>query len=199
MAIFLCRTPPLWADPFKAASTRRTCIVHASSSPPPPLPRRRPPGPPGNAATSTPPPSRELIERERERWGHGTARASERGVDGGGKGRKKGSRDAGGAGGPGKKKAAPRRPRAKGDRGRGPMVLCWRMYNVELPVAVDPGKDFCGVSPEVRRSERDLWGGVACLFPSRPACMCRPFLRDPAVCVAHAQHRQLKGGCRGTV
>lgn len=50
----------------------------------------------------------------------------------------------------GKKKGVSRRPRAKGERGRGPMVLCWRMYNLELPVAVDPGKDFCGVSPEVR-------------------------------------------------
>ena len=29
------------------------------------------------------------------------------------------------------------------------MVLCWRMYNLELPIAVDPGKDICGVSPEV--------------------------------------------------
>lgn len=70
------------------------------------------------------------------------------------KGRKKQGRA--GGGGSGKQKATPRRPRAKGDRGRGPMVLCWRMYNVELPIAVDPGKDVCGVSPEVRRLQSPL-------------------------------------------
>eukprot|EP00903_Cladosiphon_okamuranus_P021523 g19786.t1 len=67
----------------------------------------------------------------------------------GSKGRKKGRAGGGGGGGSGKRKAAPRRPRANGDRGRGPMVLCWRMFNVELPIAVDPGKDFSGVSPEL--------------------------------------------------
>ncbi|CAM9747327.1 unnamed protein product [Ectocarpus sp. 6 AP-2014] len=59
------------------------------------------------------------------------------------------SRKGGGRGGSATKKSGARRPRAKGDRGRGPMVLCWRMYNVELGVKVDPGKDFCGVSAEL--------------------------------------------------
>lgn len=48
------------------------------------------------------------------------------------------------------------------------MVLCWRMYNVELPIAVDPGKDFCGVSPEVRH----LW---ECLLFSC-CCACSSIL-----------------------
>ncbi|CBJ28922.1 Hypothetical protein in ptb 5\'region (ORF1) [Ectocarpus siliculosus] len=95
-----------------------------------------------SGTTSTPSPPRELIERERERWGHGTARAVERGMD-------NRSRKGGGRGGSATKKSGARRPRAKADRGRGPMVLCWRMYNVELGVKVDPGKDFCGVSAEL--------------------------------------------------
>ncbi|CAM9754198.1 unnamed protein product [Pylaiella littoralis] len=112
-------------------------VLSSSTSPVPPEPR---------ATTTTPPPSRELIERERQRWGHGTARAAERGLDEedlkvGARGRRGGSAK--------KKGGVSRRPRAKGDRGRGPMVLCWRMYNVELPIAMDPGKDFCGVSPEL--------------------------------------------------
>ncbi|CAN0132812.1 unnamed protein product, partial [Ectocarpus sp. 8 AP-2014] len=109
--------------------------LRSSTSPLPPPDSR-------SGTTSSPPPPRELIERERERWGHGTARAVERGVD-------NRSRKGGGRGGGAKKKSGPRRPRAKGDRGRGPMVLRWRMFNVELGVKVDPGKDFCGVSAEL--------------------------------------------------
>ncbi|CAN0521288.1 unnamed protein product, partial [Ectocarpus sp. 12 AP-2014] len=112
-----------------------TPALRSSTSPLPPPDSR-------SGTTSTPPPPRELIERERERWGHGTARAVERGVD-------NRSRKGGGRGVSATKKSGPRRPRAKGDRGRGPMVLCWRMYNVELGVKVDPGKDFCAVSAEL--------------------------------------------------
>lgn len=90
----------------------------------------------------------------------------ERGVDVDGKkhGGRKGIRG-GGRGGGKKAKGASRRPRAKEDRGRGPPVLCWRMFNVELPVDVDPGKDDCGVSEEVRDvfsflCEGGVWGMV---------------------------------------
>lgn len=39
------------------------------------------------------------------------------------------------------------------DQGRGgptTAVLHWRLFNVELPIDADPGKDDCGVSPQVR-------------------------------------------------
>ncbi|CAM9960071.1 unnamed protein product, partial [Scytosiphon promiscuus] len=125
---------------------RRTATALSSSSTSPLPPPDRPTG---SRTTTTPPPSRELIQRERERWGHGTARAVERGLDEQGRG---GSKKASGkkpSAAGGKKKGPPRRPKAKGDRGRGPMVLCWRMYNVELSIDEDPGKDFSGVSPEL--------------------------------------------------
>lgn len=42
-----------------------------------------------------------------------------------------------------------RRLKAKGERGAGPQILRWRLFNVEIPISLDGGKDDWGVSDAV--------------------------------------------------
>lgn len=107
------------------------------------------------------PAPRELIESERRKWGAGTARAPERGLLEDDAKAPAGGRSKAGKG---KKRAGSRRPRGKEDRGRGPAILRWRMFNVELTIDLDPGKDDCSVSQEVRAW---AWGVV-----TRSGCSC---------------------------
>lgn len=110
-----------------------------------------PSSPPRSSGYRSDRPPRELVEREKERWGTGTARATERGlVDG--KKEKAATKARGGRSGKARGK--------KNDRGAGPMILRWRMFNLDIPISADPGKDDWGVSDVVRTGSGTGAGGV---------------------------------------
>lgn len=82
------------------------------------------------------------VDPERELWGLGTVQAKKS------KGRKGKKSDATGR----RSQGALRRDRrhgSKGDKDSTQAILRWRLYNIEIPLSLDPGKDVWGVTNEV--------------------------------------------------